>query len=260
VKPSLRTRVTFDAGMFELGGHALYLAPSDIRLGARETVADVARNLERMVSAIMARTFRHETVEELAAFASVPVINGLSDRFHPCQALADYQTMREEFGSLRGRTLTYVGDGNNVAHSLLHGGSKLGVHVRIATPPGYEPAAAEVERARGAAVETGGSVQVTHDPRAAVAGADAVYTDVWASMGQEAEAEARAKVFRPYQVDAGLFGHAARHAIFLHCLPAHRGEEVAAEVIDSPASRVFPQAENRLHAQKALLVALLGGD
>jgi ornithine carbamoyltransferase len=258
-KPSLRTRVTFEAGMFELGGHALYLAPSDIRLGARETVPDVARNLERMVSAIMARTFRHETVEELAAFASVPVINGLSDRFHPCQALADYQTMREAFGPLRGRTLAYVGDGNNVAHSLLHGGSKLGVHVRIATPPGYEPLAAEVERARAAAAETGGSVQVLHDPRAGVAGADAVYTDVWASMGQEEEAEARAKVFRPYQVDAALFGHAAAHAIFLHCLPAHRGEEVAAEVIDGPASRVFPQAENRLHAQKALLLSLLGG-
>jgi len=258
-KPSLRTRVTFEAGMFELGGHALYLAPSDIRLGARETVPDVARNLERMVSAIMARTFRHETVEELARFASVPVINGLSDRFHPCQALADYQTLGEAFGPLRGRTLAYVGDGNNVAHSLLHGGSKLGVHVRIATPPGYEPAEAEVARARSAAAQTGGSVQVTHDPRAAVAGADAVYTDVWASMGQEEEAEGRAKVFRPYQVDAALFGHAAPHAIFLHCLPAHRGEEVAAEVIDGPASRVFPQAENRLHAQKALLLSLLGG-
>ena len=259
-KPSLRTRVTFEVGMFELGGHALYLAPADIRLGARESVPDVARNLERMVSAIMARTFRHQTVEELATFASVPVINGLSDRFHPCQALADYLTMREEFGSLQGRTLTYVGDGNNVAHSLLHGGSKLGVHVRIATPPGYEPAPAEVDRARRAAAATGGSVLVTHDPQAAVAGADAVYTDVWASMGQEEEAEARAKVFRPYQVDGGLFGHAARHAIFLHCLPAHRGEEVAAAVIDSPAARVFPQAENRLHAQKALLLALLGSD
>jgi ornithine carbamoyltransferase len=257
-KPSLRTRVTFEAGMFELGGHALYLAPSDIRIGERETVADVAHNLERMVSAIMARTFRQETVDELAANASVPVINGLSDRYHPCQALADYQTLVEERGTVRGQALAYVGDGNNVAHSLMHAGAKLGAHVRIATPEGYEPDPAELDRARPVFTASGGRLTVTHDPAEAVDGADAVYTDVWASMGQEEEAAARARIFRPYQVDAALFGRAKPDAIFLHCLPAHRGEEVAAEVIDSPRSRVFPQAENRKHAQKAVLLLLLG--
>jgi ornithine carbamoyltransferase len=257
-KPSLRTRVTFEAGMFELGGHALYLAPADVRIGDRETVADVARNLERMVSAILARTFRQETVEELAACASVPVINGLSDRYHPCQALADYLTIQEECGGVRGRALAYVGDGNNVAHSLLHGGSKLGADVRLATPPGYEPDPREVERARPAFAASGGRLTLTHDPAEAVEGADAVYTDVWASMGQEAEAEARRKAFRSYQVSADLFRRAGPEAIFLHCLPAHRGEEVAAEVIDSDRSRVFPQAENRKHAQKAVLLLLLG--
>ena len=259
-KPSLRTRVTFEVGMFELGGHALYLSPSDIRIGERETAADVAHNLERMVSAIMARTFRQATIEDLAANASVPVINGLSDRYHPCQALADYLTLQEECGGVRGRALAYVGDGNNVAHSLIHGGSKLGVHLRIATPEGYDPDPSEVERARPAFETSGGSLSLTHDPAEAVAGADAVYTDVWASMGQEAEASRRAEIFRPYQVDAALFGRAKPDAIFLHCLPAHRGEEVAAEVIDSDRSRVFPQAGNRLHAQKAVLLALLGGE
>jgi ornithine carbamoyltransferase len=257
-KPSLRTRVTFEVGMFELGGHALYLAPADIRIGERESVADVAHNLERMVSAIMARTFRQDTVDELAANAAVPVVNGLSDRYHPCQALADYLTLRDEFGEVRGRSLAYIGDGNNVAHSLIHGGAALGAHVRIATPRGYEPAAEEVERALPVFAATGGSLRVTDDPAEAVAGADAVYTDVWASMGQEEEAEARARIFRPYQVTGSLFGKAAAGAIFLHCLPAHRGEEVAAEVIDSGRSRVFPQAENRLHAQKAVLLRLLG--
>jgi ornithine carbamoyltransferase len=258
-KPSLRTRVTFEAGMFELGGHALYLAPSDIRLGERESVADVARNLERMVSAIMVRTFAHSTVEELAEHASVPVINGLSDRVHPCQALADYQTLAEACGEVRGRALAYVGDGNNVAHSLLHGGARLGADVRIATPPGFAPDPTEVERAAAAAAETGGRVRITEDAAEAVEGADAVYADVWASMGQEDEAAARREVFRPYQIDAKLFGRAKPDAIFLHCLPAHRGEEVTAEVIDSERSWVFQQAENRLHAQKALLLLLLGG-
>ena len=257
-KPSLRTRVTFEAGMFQLGGHALYLAPSDIRIGERETVADVAHNLERMVSAIMARTFKQSTVDGLAANASIPVINGLSDQYHPCQALADYLTVREERGAIKGQILTYVGDGNNVAHSLIHAGSKLGAHVRIATPEGYEPAAQEVERSGPAFETTGGSLLVTHDPAEAAAGADIIYTDVWASMGQESEAEERAGVFRPYQVNAELFRHAKDDAILLHCLPAHRGEEVSAEVFDSERSRVFPQAENRLHAQKALLLVLLG--
>ena len=256
-KPSLRTRVTFEAGMFQLGGHALYLGPSDIRLGQRETVADVAHNLERMVSGIMARTFKQSTVDELAEAASVPVINGLSDVYHPCQALADYLTLREEHGGLEGRALAYIGDGNNVAHSLLLGGALLGVDVRVATPAGFHPAEEIVERARQVAAGTGGGVLVTEDPSEAVSGADAVYTDVWASMGQEEEAAERARIFRPYQVDSKLFSHAKDDAIFLHCLPAHRGEEVEASVIDSDRSRVFPQAENRLHAQKALLLALL---
>jgi ornithine carbamoyltransferase len=258
-KPSLRTRVSFEVGIVELGGAAIYLSPSDVRLGERESVADVAHNLERMVSAMVARTFLHSTVEELAENASVPVINGLSDRFHPCQALADYLTLREARGDLPGRTLAYVGDGNNVAHSLIHGGARLGVHVRIATPPGYEPDAVEVERGRRMAEETGASVLVTEDPGEAVEGADAVYTDVWASMGQEEEAGDRAKIFRPYQIDGALFGRAAPEAIFLHCLPAHRGEEVSAEVADSPRSWIFQQAENRLHVQKALLLSLLAG-
>jgi len=257
-KPSLRTRMTFEVGILELGGHAVYLSPSDIKLGQRESVHDVARNLERMVSALTARTFLHSTVEELAQHASVPVINALSDRFHPCQALADFLTLREARGDLKGRVLAYVGDGNNVAHSLIHGGARLGVEVRIATPEGYEPDAGEVERGREAAQETGGVIRVTHDPAEAVDGADAVYTDVWASMGQEDESGARASVFRPYQVDEKLFGRARPDAIFMHCLPAHRGEEVSAGVADSDRSWMFPQAENRLHAQKALLLGLLG--
>lgn len=256
-KPSLRTRVTFEVGILELGGHAVYLSPSDIRLGQRESVEDVAHNLERMVSMLVARTFLHRTVEELAEHASVPVINALSDRFHPCQALADYLTLREARGGLKGRVLAYIGDGNNVAHSLIHAGARLGVEVRIATPEGYEPDAEEVERGREAAQETGAIIRVTHDPAEAVDGADAVYTDVWASMGQEGEAEARAEVFRPYQVDEKLFGRARSDAIFLHCLPAHRGEEVSAAVADSPRSWIFTQAENRLHAQKALMLGML---
>ena len=258
-KPSLRTRVSFETGMFELGGHALYLAPSDVRLGQRESVPDVARNLERMVSAIMARTFAHETLEVLAEHASVPVINGLSDRFHPCQALADYLTVSEVKGGLEGKVVAYVGDGNNVAHSLIHGGARLGVHLRVATPPGYAPEALEVRRAVEMFAETGGSIRVTEDPGEAVDGADAVYTDVWASMGQEAEAEARRELFRPYQVNAKLLDRAKPDAVFLHCLPAHRGEEVTSEVIDSRKSCVFQQAENRLHAQKALLLLVLDG-
>ncbi len=256
-KPSLRTRVTFEVGILELGGHPVYLSPSDIRLGQRESVHDVAHNLERMVSAVAARTLLHSTVEELAQHASVPVINALSDRFHPCQALADYLTLREARGGLKGRVLAYVGDGNNVALSLIHGGARLGVEVRIATPEGYEPDAGEVERGREAAQETGAIIRVTHDPAEAVEGADAVYTDVWTSMGQEDEMDARRAVFRPYQVDEKLFSRARPDAIFLHCLPAHRGEEVTAAVADSQRSWIFPQAENRLHAQKALLLGLL---
>ena len=256
-KPSLRTRVTFEAGMTQLGGHAIYLGPADAQVGKRESVPDVARNLERWVDGIMARTFSHQTVVELARYAGIPVINGLSDYSHPCQALADYMTLREVKGDLRGKTLAYVGDGNNVAHSLLFGGAKLGVNVRVASPPGYEPDAEVVRLAKADAAKTGGSVEVMVDPKAAVKGADAVYTDVWTSMGQEAEAQARKDVFQTYQVNVGLMSAAGEDAIFMHCLPAHRGEEVTDTVADSPASMIFQQAENRLHAQKAVMVLLM---
>jgi ornithine carbamoyltransferase len=257
-KPSLRTRVTFEAGMTQLGGSAIYLGPADAQIGRRESVPDVARNLERWVDGIMARTFSHKTVQDLAAYASIPVINGLSDFSHPCQGLADYMTLREVKGTLAGTALAYVGDGNNVSHSLLLGGAKLGVHVRVATPPGYEPAAEVVQAARSSAGATGGSVRILTDPFEAVRGADAVYTDVWASMGQEDEAERRRAVFRPYQVNARLMAAAGEEAVFLHCLPAHRGEEVTDEVADSPASVIFQEAENRLHVQKAVLALLMG--
>ncbi|MFN3649482.1 MAG: ornithine carbamoyltransferase [Armatimonadota bacterium] len=257
-KPSLRTRVSFETGMFQMGGHAIYLGPSDISLGKRETVADVAHNLERMVDGVMARVFAHATVQELAANSRVPVINGLCDREHPCQALADLLTVWEQRGDIEGRKIAYVGDGNNVAHSLLLLGAKLGAHVAVATPKGYEPDAGIVSAAQAAARESGSSVQVTHDPREACAEADVIYTDVWASMGQESEAAERAQVFAPYQVNAALFEAARPDAVFLHCLPAHRGEEVAGEVMDGPRSVVFDQAENRLHAQKAVLAVLLG--
>jgi ornithine carbamoyltransferase len=257
-KPSLRTRVTFETGMTQLGGHAIYLSPSDAQLGTRESVPDVARNLERWVDGIMARTFSHQTVVDLARYAGVPVINGLSDYSHPCQGLADYLTVREIKGELKGTTLAYVGDGNNVANSLLFGGAKLGVHVRVATPPGYEPDAEVVRLAREDGAATGGTVEVTNDPKAAVRGADVVYTDVWASMGQEKEAAQRKEIFKNYQVNAGLMSLAGEEAIFMHCLPAHRGEEVTDSVADAPSSVIFQQAENRLHAQKAVMVLLMG--
>jgi ornithine carbamoyltransferase len=256
-KPSLRTRVSFDVGMNQLGGHALYLSPAEISMGRRESVHDVARNLERMVDAILIRTFAHALVEELAAHASVPVINGLSDFDHPCQALADYLTMQEAFGAVEGRRIAFVGDGNNVAHALIFGAARLGAHIVVAAPQGYEPRADVLEWARVNGAATGATCRVTSDPFEAVSGADVVYTDVWTSMGQEDEMEARRSTFAPYQVNESLFSRASRGAIFLHCLPAHRGEEVTAGVIDSPRSRVFDQAENRLHAQKALLYALL---
>ncbi len=252
-KPSLRTRATFQIGMEQLGGRALYLSPAEIGLGTRESVPDVARNLSRWVDGIMARVFAHQTVVELAEHASVPVINGLSDLVHPCQALGDYLTLREHKGKLAGLALAWVGDGNNVTHSLLYGAARLGVEMRVATPPGYEPDPAVVR----AAQQAGGRVQLTHDPAEAVSGANAVYTDVWTSMGQEAEAEARRQLFRPYQVNGELMRRAKPQALFLHCLPAHRGEEVTDEVMESPNSVVFDQAENRLHIQKAILLALL---
>jgi len=256
-KPSLRTRVTFDVGIEELGGHPLYLSPAEISLGKRESVHDVARNLERMVQGIMIRTFAHEVVVEMAREASIPVINGLTDYSHPCQAMADYLTMLEIKGRLAGLKLAYLGDGNNVARSLMFAGAQLGVDVWVATPPGYEPDEAAVTWARERCAATNASLTLTHDPEQAAAGADVVYTDVWASMGQEEQAEKRRQVFQPYQVNAGLFARSKRDAIFLHCLPAHRGDEVTDEIIDSQRSFVFHQAENRLHAQKAILLELM---
>ena len=255
-KPSLRTRVTFEAGMTQLGGHAIHYAAVDGRIGVRESVEDVARNLDRWVDGAMCRTFSHDLVRELARFCQVPVINGLTDLLHPCQALADYQTMRQVTGDLRGKRLVYVGDGNNVAHSLMNGGSRLGVHVTIVTPEGFEPSPDVVSAARAAGEDSGARIETSHD-LSAVAGADAVYTDVWASMGQEDDADRRKKVFEPYRIDAGVMRRAGPDAIFMHCLPAHRGDEVTSEVADSPASVIFEQAENRLHAQKALLLSLL---
>jgi ornithine carbamoyltransferase len=256
-KSSTRTRVSFEAGMFQLGGLAMFLSSRDLQLGRGEPVSDTARVLSRYADAIMARTYAHVTVEDLGRFASVPVINGLSDLLHPCQALADFQTIRERFGTARGFPLCYVGDGNNVAHSLLVTGAKLGARVTVVTPTGFEPRPEVLAWAREAAQQTGGSVAVTPFLEKGLAGARAVYTDVWASMGQESEAAARAAKFEPYRVTSRVFAMAEKDAIFLHCLPAHRGEEVEESVFESPASAVFDQAENRLHAQKALLIRLL---
>jgi ornithine carbamoyltransferase len=258
-KPSLRTRVSFDVGIHQLGGHPLYLSPAEIQLGKRESIFDVAKNLERMVDAIMIRTFAHEILEQMAEHASVPVINGLTDYSHPCQALADYLTMLEMKGRLKGLKVVFVGDGNNVAHSLLFCGAQVGAHVVVATPPGYEPRGDAVEWARGRAAQAGGVCEVTNDPVRAACGADVIYTDTWTSMGQESEAEDRRRIFLPYQVTTRLFAHSKADAIFMHCLPAHRGEEVAAEVMDSKRSVVFEQAENRLHVQKAVMLELMGG-
>lgn len=255
-KPSTRTRVSFEVAMLQMGGHALYFNAQDLQLGRGETVADTARVLSRYVDGIVARVFAHADVVTLARYASVPVINGLSDYLHPCQALADLLTLWEKKGRLEGLRLAYVGDGNNVCHSLLLAGARLGLHLRVATPPGFEPHPEVLDRAQSHARSSGGSVLWTSDPVEAVARADAVYTDVWASMGQEHERAHRVQVFRPYQVNAALMSQARPDAIFMHCLPAHRGEEVTDEVIDGPASVVWDQAENRLHTQKALLLWL----
>lgn len=256
-KSSTRTRVSFEVGMFQLGGAALFLSSNDIQLGRGETIADTAHVLSRYLDAVMIRTFDHQDVVDLAAFGTIPIINGLDDLLHPCQGLADLFTMKEVFGDLSGRKLAYVGDGNNVAHSLLMAGAKTGVDVSLAVPPDYGPQPEIVDAARDAAAETGATLQVVTDPAEAVAGADVVYTDVWASMGQEAERAKRLQVFQGYQVDAELMSAAKTTAVFMHCLPAHRGEEVAADVIDGPASVVFDEAENRLHVQKAILLKLL---
>jgi ornithine carbamoyltransferase len=256
-KPSLRTRVSFEVAMLHLGGSALYLSPNEIQLGKRESVADVARVLSRYVQGIMARVFSHRDVEQLAEHGSVPVINGLSDYSHPCQAMGDILTAWEKLGDLRGRKLVYVGDGNNVANSLLFAGSRVGMNVSVVSPAGYEPHPGVVALARGFAAETGSQIEIGNDPASLVRGADVIYTDVWASMGQEAEAEMRKARFAGFQVNEELVSLAGPEAVVMHCLPAHRGEEITDEVADGPASVLFDQAENRLHAQKAILVALM---
>jgi len=256
-KPSLRTRVTFEVAIAQLGGYSTFLDHTASRLGQREPVRDIARNLERWVQGIVARVFAQKTLDDLAKNATIPVINALSDKYHPCQALADFFTLEERFGRLRGLKFTYVGDGNNMCHSLLMAGAQTGAHMRVATPEGYEPDGAIVSHAKRIAEITGGSVEILISPQDAVRGAQAVYTDVWASMGQEAEAATREAAFASYQVNDALFSLAAPDAVFLHCLPAHRGLEVTDAVMDSQRSVVYDQAENRLHVQKAILHSLL---
>lgn len=258
-KPSLRTRLTFEAGMASLGGVSFFVDQTASHLGARESLSDIAHNLERWVNVLVLRTFDHATVETMAAHACIPVINALSDVEHPCQALADYFTLQERFGDLRKISLAYVGDGNNVAHSLLLTCALLGSTIHMATPQGYEPAAQVLADAREIAGETGARIELGYDPEAAVRGADAIYTDTWTSMGQERQVNERMAAFAPYQVNEDLMHAAADHAVFMHCLPAHRGAEVTDAVIDSPRAVVFDQAENRMHVQKAILVLLLGG-
>ncbi len=258
-KPSTRTRVSFEVGIAQLGGTGIFLGMESMQLSRGESVPDTARVLSRFVDGIVARVRQHATILELARYASIPVINGLSDLLHPCQALADFLTLRERRGTLAGRKLAYVGDGNNVCHELMLAAAKLGVAMSVATPDGYAPMPEYVDQAQAIAAETGAPrCEVVRDARAAVKGADVVYTDVWISMGQEAEAEDRRRIFRDYAVTEALMAQAGPEALFMHCLPAHRGEEVAAEVIDGPRSVVFDEAENRLHTQKALLALLMG--
>lgn len=256
-KPSLRTRVTFETGMTQLGGHAIYLAPTDISIGVRETVEDIAKNLSRWCSLIMARVFAHSTIAGLAENASIPVINGLSDLEHPCQVLADFQTIREKKGELAGLKLAYIGDGNNMANSLMLCSAKMGTHFAIACPEGYEPDAELTRIAREIGEATGSRIEVVQSPAEAAEGADVLYTDVWASMGQEAEQELRKNIFASYQINSELMTKAKPDAIVLHCLPAHRGDEITAEVLDGPQSVVFDEAENRLHAQKAIMALIV---
>jgi ornithine carbamoyltransferase len=258
-KPSLRTRVSFDVAMLHLGGHALYLSPNEIGLGQRESIADVARVLSGYVDGIMARVFDHDHVLQLARYSRVPVINGLSDYNHPCQGMADILTIWEKKGDLKGLKLAYVGDGNNVTVSLLFAATKLGMHIAIGSPPDYESPAEAVELGRQFAQESGSQILITHDPVEAVTGADVVYTDTWTSMGQEEEAARRATIFPPYQVNSDLLAQAQPEAIVMHCLPAHRGQEITDEVADGPQSAIFDQAENRLHAQKGILAVLMAG-
>jgi ornithine carbamoyltransferase len=258
-KPSLRTRVSFEMAMRHLGGHAIYLSPDEVQLGKRESVADVARVLSRYVDAIMARVFAHKDLEELARYSRVPVINGLSDYSHPCQAVGDIFTIWEKRGTIKGLKLAFVGDGNNVCNSLLFITSKLGMDMAVASPKGYEPRQEVVRKAMEFASRSGSRITITNDPAEAVKDADVIYTDVWTSMGQEAEAEERAKVFPPYQVNSALVAKAKPEVMVMHCLPAHRGQEITDEVADGPNSVIFDQAENRLHAQKGILAYLLAG-
>lgn len=259
-KASLRTRTTFMVGMSQLGGFAIDLMNEHTQIGVRESIPDIARNLERWVNALMARVYAHRTLEDLALWADIPVINGLSDLAHPCQALADLLTIRELLGGLAGRRLAYVGDGFNVCNSLLFGGALTGMNVRVASPVGYEPDEDMLERAQEIAEAGGGSIEIGNDPLAAADGAEVVYTDAWVSMGMEHEAAQRREIFAPFRVDDRMMSVAGSDAVFMHCLPAHRGEEVTDAVLDGPQSVVFDQAENRLHTQKALLVAIMRGD
>ncbi|MGC1386173.1 MAG: ornithine carbamoyltransferase [Candidatus Acidiferrales bacterium] len=256
-KPSLRTRVTFEVGVASLGGACVFLDHTVSHLGERESIPDVAKSLERWVHAIVARVFKQEALDQLAANANVPVINALSDLYHPCQALSDFFTLEERFGNLRGLKLAYVGDGNNMCNSLMSIAGRLGVHLRVATPEDFEPNPDVVSEAKRMARETRGKIELFHSPEEAVAGAQAIYTDVWTSMGQEEEAKVREAAFSGYQVNEALFAGAAADAIFMHCLPAHRGSEVSEGIMESPRSIVFEQAENRLHVQKAILLTLL---
>ncbi|WP_017815481.1 ornithine carbamoyltransferase [Paenibacillus shenyangensis] len=257
-KSSTRTRVSFEVGTYQLGGHALFLSKNDIQMGRGETIADTARVMSRYLDGIMIRTFGHENVTELAKYADIPVINGLSDLGHPCQVLADFQTIVEQKGKLKGLKLAYIGDGNNMAHSLMIGGARVGLDVYVASPEGYEPDPAVIKQCEQLAAESGATIKVVRDPQEAVQDADVIYTDVWASMGFEEEQKIREQAFADYQVNEALVSHAKPDYIFLHCLPAHRGEEVSEGVIDGPNSVIFDEAENRLHAQKAIMAALIG--
>ncbi len=257
-KPSNRTRVSFEVGMFQLGGYSIYLGPDEINLGVRESIKDVAKTLSRYVDGIVLRTFEHKNVLDLAEFAAVPVINGLSDLLHPCQALADIYTVREKLKNIEGVTLAYVGDGNNVCNSLLHACSKVGINMNIAAPKGYEPDKSVLNEASAIAKVKGATISLSVNPKDAAKGADVIYTDVWTSMGQEKEAKARRRIFKDFQVNKDLIKCAKKGVLIMHCLPAHRGEEITDEVMESENSVIFDQAENRMHVQKAILIKLLG--
>ncbi|MHA6481242.1 ornithine carbamoyltransferase [Paenibacillus sp. strain BS8-2] len=256
-KSSTRTRVSFEVGMYQLGGQGLFLSGNDLQIGRGETIWDTAQTLSRYLDGIMIRTFAHRKVVELARGATIPVINGLTDLSHPCQALADFQTIYEQKGQLEGLKIAYIGDGNNMVHSLMMGAAKLGMHMSVATPEGYEPDSDIIEQTKANAAETGSRITVCRDPKEAVDGADIIYTDVWASMGQEAEQKEREIAFKKYQVNDELVKYASKDYLFMHCLPAHRGEEVSESVIDGGQSIIFDQAENRLHAQKAIMAAIM---